>query len=41
MTEDEIIQAVRERHRAGERPPTALPEAVAEPPTTRPPSYRC
>ncbi|WP_406455260.1 SMI1/KNR4 family protein [Streptomyces sp. NBC_01622] len=30
MTEDEIIRAVRERYPAGERPPTAPPEAVAE-----------
>ncbi|MFG2778851.1 hypothetical protein ACGFY7_13530 [Streptomyces prunicolor] len=30
MTEDEIIHAIRERYPAGERPPTAPPEAVAE-----------
>lgn len=30
MTEDEIIDAIRERYPAGERPPTAPPEAVAE-----------
>ncbi|MET7568144.1 SMI1/KNR4 family protein [Streptomyces sp. NPDC005492] len=30
MTEDAIIHAVRARYRAGERPPTAPPEAVTE-----------